>query len=169
MKQILLGLLALLGMFTLAQTAPAAVDVSQDETLGKFLVDTDGMTLYLFTMMDTKDTSNCYDDCAAAWPPLLTTGQAVAGQGVDASLLGTAERRDGKVQVTYAGQPLYTWVKDQAPGDATGQAVGDVWYAVSLAGKPLNRRSHHPLFQKPTALKTNASKTYRPDPQLKRG
>ena len=133
--KILLSLLATLGVFALAQsTTPATVDVSQNEALGKFLVDADGMTLYLFTM-DTKDSSNCYDDCAAAWPPLLTTDPAVAGKGVDASLLGTAARKDGATQVTYDGHPLYTWSKDKAPGDTTGQAVGDVWYVVSPAGE----------------------------------
>ena len=134
MKRTLLILLAVSGAFALAQATPATVDVSQNEALGKFLVDADGMTLYLFTM-DTKDASNCYDDCAAAWPPLLTTDPVVAGNGVDASLLGTAERKDGATQVTYDGHPLYTWAQDEAPGDATGQAVGDVWYVVSPAGE----------------------------------
>ena len=52
-------------------------------TLGTFLVDGKGMTLYLYTK-DTPNTSNCYDKCATAWPPLLTTGAPVAGDGLDA-------------------------------------------------------------------------------------
>ena len=54
-----------------------------------------------------------------------------AGDGVDASLLGTTTRKDGTTQVTYNGWPLYYYVKDQKPGDVTGQDVGDVWYVLS--------------------------------------
>ena len=91
------------------------------------------MTLYLFTK-DTPNTTVCYDKCATAWPPLLTTGAPVAGEGVDASKLGTTTRTDGTVQVTYNGWPLYYYDKDKAPGDVVGQDVGDVWYVVSAAG-----------------------------------
>jgi predicted lipoprotein with Yx(FWY)xxD motif len=114
-------------------TGGAAVDLGQNDTLGSFLVDDKGMTLYLFTK-DTPNTSNCYDKCATAWPPLLTTGDPVAGEGVDASLLGTTTRTDGAVQVTYNGWPLYYYEKDKAPGDVTGQDVGDVWFVVSAEG-----------------------------------
>ncbi len=91
------------------------------------------MTLYLFTK-DTPNTSVCYDKCATAWPPLLTTGAPAGGEGVDASMLGTTTRTDGSVQVTYNGWPLYYYVKDKAASDVTGQNVGDVWFVVSAAG-----------------------------------
>ncbi|HEX9386630.1 MAG TPA: hypothetical protein VF918_09965, partial [Anaerolineales bacterium] len=109
------------------------VNLGQNDTLGSFLVDDKGMTLYLFTK-DTPNTSNCYDKCATAWPPLLTTGAPVAGEGVDASKLGITNRTDGTVQVTYNGWPLYYYEKDKAPGDVVGQDVGGVWYVVSAAG-----------------------------------
>lgn len=115
-------------------TGGATVDLGQNEPLGSFLVDDKGMTLYLFTK-DTPNTSNCYDKCATAWPPLLTTGDPVAGEGVDASKLGTTTRTDGSVQVTYNGWPLYYYEKDKAAGDVTGQDVGDVWYVVNAAGE----------------------------------
>jgi predicted lipoprotein with Yx(FWY)xxD motif len=114
-------------------TGAAAVYLGQNDTLGSFLVDDKGMTLYLFTK-DTPDTTVCYDKCAVAWPPLLTTGDPVAGDGVDASKLGTTTRTDGSVQVTYNGWPLYYYEKDLAAGDVTGQDVGGVWYVVSAAG-----------------------------------
>ncbi len=38
------------------------------------------------------------------------------------------ERRDGKRQYAYDGKALYGWVKDKAPGDATGHKLGEVWY-----------------------------------------
>lgn len=124
---------------TEAATQPAAaagattVALGKNDQLGSFLVDDKGMTLYLFTK-DTPNTSNCYDKCATAWPPLLTTGATAAGEGVDASKLGTTNRTDGTVQVTYNGWPLYYYVKDKAAGDVVGQDVGGVWYVVSAAG-----------------------------------
>ena len=114
-------------------TGAAVVNLRQNEDLGSFLVDEQGMTLYLFTK-DSPNTTVCYDKCAVAWPPLLTAGDPVAGEGVDAALLGTTNRTDGTVQVTYNGWPLYYYEKDKAPGDTTGQDVGGVWYVVSAQG-----------------------------------
>ena len=119
-----------------AATGAATVSLAEDDTLGSFLVDDKGMTLYLFTK-DTPNTTVCYEKCAVAWPPLLTTGDPVAGEGLDASLLGTTERTDGTVQVTYNGWPLYYYEKDKAPGDVTGQDVGGVWYVVSAEGNQI--------------------------------
>jgi len=113
--------------------AAATVNLGTNGTLGSFLVDDKGMTLYLFTK-DTPNTTVCYEKCAVAWPPLLTTGAPVAGEGVDASLFGTTTRTDGAVQVTYNGWPLYYYEKDKAPGDVTGQDVGGVWYVISAEG-----------------------------------
>jgi predicted lipoprotein with Yx(FWY)xxD motif len=118
---------------TSAPVMGATVSVGKTDALGSFLVDDKGMTLYLFTK-DTPNTSNCYDKCATSWPPLLTTGNPVAGEGVDASKLGTTKRTDGAVQVTYNGWPLYYFAKDKAAGDVTGQNVGSVWFVVSPAG-----------------------------------
>jgi predicted lipoprotein with Yx(FWY)xxD motif len=119
-----------------ASAGAATVALGENDTLGSFLVDDKGMTLYLFTK-DTPNTTVCYDKCAVAWPPLLTTDDPVAGEGVDASLLGTTNRTDGTVQVTYNGWPLYYYEKDKAPGDVTGQDVGGVWYVVSAEGNQI--------------------------------
>jgi predicted lipoprotein with Yx(FWY)xxD motif len=115
-------------------TGGSVVNLGQNDTLGSFLVDDKGMTLYLFTK-DTPNTTVCYEKCAVAWPPLLTTGDPVAGEGVDSSLLGTTNRTDGTVQVTYNGWPLYYYEKDKAPGDVVGQDVGGVWFVISPAGE----------------------------------
>jgi predicted lipoprotein with Yx(FWY)xxD motif len=115
-------------------TGAAVVNLGQNDELGSFLVDEKGMSLYLFTK-DTPNTSNCYEKCAVAWPPLLTAGDPAAGEGVDASMLGTTNRTDGTVQVTYNGWPLYYYEKDKAPGDVVGQNVGEVWFVVSPAGE----------------------------------
>lgn len=107
---------------------------TSDAELGTVLVDGDGMTLYLFDN-DTPGTSNCSGDCAANWPPL--TGDVTAGEGVDESLLGTTERDDGTLQVTYADQPLYYFAGDQAAGDLNGQAVGGIWWVVGPDGEKI--------------------------------
>jgi predicted lipoprotein with Yx(FWY)xxD motif len=104
--------------------------------LGQILVDSQGRTLYLFKK-DTTATSTCSGACAAAWPPIRATGQPTAGTGVKASLLGTSPRTDGDPQVTYNGHPVYLFVKDQKPGDTTGEEVtafGGEWDAVTPAG-----------------------------------
>ncbi len=105
----------------------------QHHCAGSMLVDDKGMTLYIFEK-DTPNTSNCYDKCATNWPPLLTTGSPVAGEGVDASKLGVTQRTDGTSQVTYNGWPLYYYAKDAAAGDTTGQGVGDVWFVIAPDG-----------------------------------
>jgi predicted lipoprotein with Yx(FWY)xxD motif/plastocyanin len=117
---------------TVAATGPT-VKVGQSDSLGMFLVDAKGMSLYLF-LKDTPNTSNCYDACAQAWPPLLVNGSPVAGDGLDGAKLGTTARTDGTTQVTYNGWPLYYFAKDKQPGDTTGQDVKQVWYVISPAG-----------------------------------
>ena len=116
-------------------TATATVAIADSE-LGEILVDGEGMTLYLFTN-DEGDTSTCTGDCAEAWPPLEAPDELVAGEGVDESLLGTTERDDGSVQVTYASAPLYYYAPDSAPGDTTGQGVGGVWFVVGADGEAI--------------------------------
>ena len=116
--------------------AGAKVGVATNPKLGQILVDDKGMTLYLF-VKDTGTSSTCYDQCAQFWPPLLTTGAPQATAGANQSLLGTTTRTDGKMEVTYAGHPLYYFVKDKAPGDITGQGVngfGDLWWVLTPAG-----------------------------------
>ena len=110
------------------------VMVGKDANLGTFLVDSKGMSLYLYTK-DAPNVSNCYEKCATAWPPLLTTGKPVGGSDVDASKLGTTTRTDGTMQVTYNGWPLYYYVKDMKAGDVIGQDVGQVWYVISPTGE----------------------------------
>lgn len=106
-----------------------------DTSLGEALVDSEGMTLYVFDN-DEPGVSVCYDDCAANWPPLLAE-EPVAGDGADDGLLGTTERDDGTVQVTYGDRPLYYWAGDSAPGDVNGQGVSDIWWVVAPDGSAI--------------------------------
>jgi predicted lipoprotein with Yx(FWY)xxD motif len=93
-----------------------------------------GRTLYSFAP-DTPSSSACYGTCAAYWPPVI--GNPVAGQGVTVSKIATIRRTDGTLQVTYAGHPLYTYVGDTAPGQASGNDInlnGGFWHEVPAAG-----------------------------------
>jgi predicted lipoprotein with Yx(FWY)xxD motif len=122
------------------QTGKAKVSVAKSP-LGRILVDSKGITLYDF-VKDKGTTSACYGACAALWPPLTTKGKPVAGRGVRASLLGTTKRKDGKLEVTYNGHPLYYFVTDKKPGQTTGQGVnqfGAPWWVLSPAGKEIHR------------------------------
>jgi predicted lipoprotein with Yx(FWY)xxD motif len=105
--------------------------------LGKVIVDSKGFTLYDFHK-DKGGKSSCYGGCAQVWPPLLTEGKAQAGEGAMAAKLGTTKRKDGTVQVTYAGWPLYTYTADTKPGDANGNDIstfGAQWYALLPSGE----------------------------------
>jgi predicted lipoprotein with Yx(FWY)xxD motif len=103
---------------------------------GMALVDEDGKALYLWEA-DKNGTSTCTGPCAAAWPPVTTSGAPLAGSGVDKALLGTVKRADGTEQVTYNGHPLYYYVGDTGPGTAKGQGSKDFgasWYVLSAKG-----------------------------------
>jgi predicted lipoprotein with Yx(FWY)xxD motif len=106
----------------------------EDTALGDVLVGENDMTLYMFTK-DTAGVSNCDAACLAKWPPLVSEGTPKLGDGVDASLVGSATLADGRKIVTYNDMPLYYWVGDTKAGDTTGQGVGGVWYVVSPDGK----------------------------------
>jgi predicted lipoprotein with Yx(FWY)xxD motif len=115
----------------------ALVSTGKGGDLGTILVDSEGMTLYDFHK-DKGTTSSCYGACEAAWPPLSTSGEAQAKDGAQASMLGTTERKDGTMQVTYNGHPLYTFAEDKKAGEANGNdfsAFGAQWYALMPNGE----------------------------------
>lgn len=108
------------------------VAVATSPDLGRILVDSKGFTLYDFHK-DKGTESACYGACAGVWPPLTTSGRPQATSGAESGMLGTTKREDGTLQVTYAGHPLYTYVGDDAPGQARGNKIdlnGGYWYEV---------------------------------------
>jgi predicted lipoprotein with Yx(FWY)xxD motif len=120
-----------------AESGAGVVSLGNAQKLGMVLVDSSGMTLYDFHK-DKGTTSSCYGPCAEGWPPMLTEGEPTVGNGASASKLGTTERKDGTMQVTYAGHPLYTFVEDKKPGEANGNdvsAFGAQWYALKGSGE----------------------------------
>ncbi len=129
---IVLTLVAAGAAFAATHSAHAKVTLHAT-SLGKVLATSKGMTLYLYTP-DGKNKSVCTGSCAQAWPPLMTKGKPVAAMGVNKSLLGTTKRANGKLQVTYNGHPLYTYVADTKPGDVAGEGVGGIWFVVNASG-----------------------------------
>jgi predicted lipoprotein with Yx(FWY)xxD motif len=108
---------------------------TDDSEYGTMLFDERGQAIYLFDK-ETSDTAECYGDCAVAWPPVLTDGPPEAEAEVDAGLLGTTERDDGSLQVTYNGHPLYFYA-DEGPGEVLCHDVDDyggTWLVVTPGG-----------------------------------
>lgn len=104
---------------------------------GRVLFDARGFVLYGFTR-DPRGRSACSGACAKAWPPYIVKSRGTAGAGAKSSLLGTTKRADGRLQLTYAGKPLYYYVGDRAPRQITCQNVdefGGLWLVVAPSGK----------------------------------
>jgi predicted lipoprotein with Yx(FWY)xxD motif len=131
----------LLGL-SLAATGPLSTTAGSSRVLlntteihgVSVLTNSSGYTLYWFAP-DSATKSTCYGTCAVYWPPVI--GSPVAGRGVTGSL-GTIKRTGGAAQVTYDGHPLYTYVGDSAPGQATGNDVdlnGGYWYEMAASGR----------------------------------
>ena len=120
MKSAIIGLAALLATAASAYAMePAKV---MDSSAGKIWTDEKGMTLYTFDK-DKKGTSNCYDKCAAAWPPLKAGADAKAEDEWT-----VVDRKDGSKMWAYDGHPLYTFINDKAAGDIKGDGKGGVWH-----------------------------------------
>jgi amicyanin len=108
----------------------ATVATRTDPTLGTFLTDAKGMTLYLFTKDTTPGQSSCYDQCAQSWPPFTASEPLTLPSGVPGELT-TVARTDGTTQVAYNQIPLYYFAKDTQPGDTNGQGLFGVWFVVA--------------------------------------
>jgi predicted lipoprotein with Yx(FWY)xxD motif len=104
---------------------------------GRILFDGRGRALYAFTR-DAGSRSRCAGACAVAWPPFLVAARPSAGAEVEARLIGTTRRADGRLQATYGGRPLYFYVGDRRPGQVLCQNVvefGGLWLVVRPSGR----------------------------------
>jgi predicted lipoprotein with Yx(FWY)xxD motif len=121
-----------------AESAPAGADatviVATSPTLGDYLTDAGGRTLYYF-LQDSPGVTSCFDACLQTWPAFTvdagvtpTAGDGITGQ------LGAIERPDGSTQVTLEQWPLYYFAADAAPGDTNGEGVGNVWFVARPDG-----------------------------------
>ena len=110
-----LSALLLAGAFVMPLAANAAT----------MLAAKNGMTVYVFDK-DEGGTPTCYDACGQKWPPYLSKGGEKMEEG-----WATVKRKDGRLQWTYDGKPLYFYSGDNKKGDKTGDGLGGVWHIVS--------------------------------------
>jgi len=114
--------LPLIATIALSLTACASAPPAPARAQDGALVGANGMTLYTFDK-DSAGKSACNGPCAANWPPLMAAADAKATG--DWTVI---TRDDGARQWAYKSKPLYYWVKDQKPGDRTGDGVNKVWH-----------------------------------------
>jgi predicted lipoprotein with Yx(FWY)xxD motif len=88
------------------------------------MVDHKGMTVYTFDK-DAGGKSMCNGDCAKNWPPMM----APAGAKAEGKWT-VIKRDDGMMQYAYDGKPLYTFMKDEKPGEMKGDGMKEVWHVV---------------------------------------
>jgi predicted lipoprotein with Yx(FWY)xxD motif len=117
------------------QKVPAYnVMISTSASLGNYLVDGAGQTLYWYTK-DSAGISACSGNCLKNWPA-FDASSFIVPSALNPADFGTIKRDDGTLQATYKGFPLYYWVNDKKRGDTTGQDVGKVWYVIDPAKFP---------------------------------
>ena len=120
------------------------VKTARVKGLGTILVNNKGFTLYMFKP-DKQKRVTCKGACAAIWPPLkIKAGQKPTAGGLARQrLLGTVKNPSGGLVATYNKWPLYTYVTDTKPGQATGQALnnsGGLWYVLSPRGQVITKK-----------------------------
>ncbi|OFZ89773.1 MAG: hypothetical protein A2V78_06125 [Betaproteobacteria bacterium RBG_16_64_18] len=105
-------------------SACASMGPAPVKTEAGMFVNTAGMTLYTFDNDPAGGgKSVCNGPCAKNWPPFMAGGSDAASGNWT-----IVTRDDGGKQWAYKGKPLYLWIKDQKPGDKTGDGVNKVWH-----------------------------------------
>ncbi|MDD1712168.1 MAG: hypothetical protein LUQ69_03255 [Methanoregulaceae archaeon] len=139
-----------------------SIGVANTSSLGSFLVDARGMTLYYFTK-DSPGTGNssCYNQCAVIWPIFHVTTIHVSPP-LSAAEFGEITRTTGEKQTTFRGWPLYFYQNDTAPGETTGQGVNGIWFVVSPSGV-VTLSPTTPASTVPTTAPTTTVRTTIPD------
>jgi predicted lipoprotein with Yx(FWY)xxD motif len=133
---ILFAFLAFAGNAVAAPGKASTITV-RSSAYGRILFDGSGRALYAFTR-DRGVHSSCAGKCATRWPPFLVSARPAAGNGVNAKLIRTTRRSDGRLQATYGGRPLYYYVGDRSPGQVLCQNVqefGGLWLVVRASGR----------------------------------
>lgn len=120
---------------TSSAAASYSVGTSSSSTLGSYLVDGNGKTLYYFTKdivgNSTSDpVSACTAGCLSVWPVFYASSVTVPS-GLNANDFTTFTRSDGAMQTAYKGMPLYYYASDTNPGDTNGQGVNNFWFVVA--------------------------------------
>lgn len=136
-SQFLLVTAALILAVPVASASATTIKVRKSASYGKYLTDSKGLTLYLFTRDKAKGKSTCFGACEKAWP--IVTGKPKLAKGVKGKV-GTTKRKDGRVQATLNGHPLYYYVDEKKAGQILCHDVfefGGTWLIVSPSAKAI--------------------------------
>ena len=140
--------------------AVANVKLATSPTLGTYLTDASGNTLYL-SARDVDGTNNCTSAaCTPMWPVYYEAAVKVP-KGLSTVDFATRTTTDGRPQTTYKGWPLYYYAPvtgganaREAPGQTGGNGIGTVWhvlnpgYDVLLATKLVEDKTTHVVATK---------------------
>jgi len=105
------------------------------------LTDQSGKTLYT-PEQEASGTIKCTGSCLSFWFPVtVANGATPRPAGALTGTLGSIQRPDGGRQLTYNGEPLYTFRLDTGPGQSHGDNFTDhfggqtfVWHAATATG-----------------------------------
>lgn len=129
---ILLLAISMLSGLTVAaeETGGYAINLSSNDSIGTFMVNETGFTLYYFLNDPGNGNSTCSGECLAAWPAFYAENITVP-EGLNASDFADAIRTDDVKQTAYKGWPLYYYIEDTAPGELKGHGAKEVWLVVN--------------------------------------
>jgi predicted lipoprotein with Yx(FWY)xxD motif len=123
-------------------SSPATVGSASSTALGeRVLVNAKGRTLYVLTPETSRHLLCTSSECLKFWPPLTVPSRGtklVRGAGVHGRL-GILQRKNGVLQVTLNGLPLYRFAEDRASGEVNGQnfkGFGGIWHVLGVSGAP---------------------------------
>lgn len=131
------------GATALASAGALTIGSASNSSLGKrVVVNAKDHTLYSLSPETATHLLCKSSECMRFWPP-LTVGSASTtlkdGPGVHGHL-AILRRRNGLLQVTLRGMPLYRFSGDHAREQANGEGIesfGGTWHAVAVTGAKL--------------------------------
>jgi predicted lipoprotein with Yx(FWY)xxD motif len=124
-----------------------SVNIAANSTLGTYLVNQTGFTLYYLTKdAPGNGTSSCSGECSAIWPPFYVEELTVA-QGLNAVDFTVNTRTDGSKQIAYKGWPLYFYNMDTKPKDTNGEGVNKVWFVINPGLTPFKQPTPDKFWQ----------------------
>jgi predicted lipoprotein with Yx(FWY)xxD motif len=130
---------AIAASFTLKVTKHAAVTNFNTHKTTHATVDVNAKGMVLYTLSgDSRKHPECVksNGCLAIWPPVTVSSlkRLSKAPGVKGKL--ATWKRNGFIQVTLDGHPLYTFINDKRPDAATGEGIvhfGGTWHVRKAA------------------------------------
>jgi predicted lipoprotein with Yx(FWY)xxD motif len=116
-----------------AQARPAPAIVVKDKAFGRILARRDHRALYYWTVEKRAGGKiRCTGSCARLWPPLVVRSAKDVPRRIPGSkgTFGVVRRPDGRLQVTYDGLAVYTYVHE-GPNQVRCDNV-EGWFVVRL-------------------------------------